>query len=216
MRISITLPSLHPELLERTLGNIAEATTRHRVEVIAVSPFPVRHAGVVWVEEQEPRGNVPAHAAAFRHATGDFITAFVDDHAYVEGWDELAVEGYLRRAGDQLFILGLRQAPHTGQVFGRYYAYFPFMRLEDAHAVGGWYDPRYRHGFGDCDLGLRVWAAAGRCEPVHETTIVTLPADATPSRYEDDMPVFLERWAATHGAGYDLSHLRGFNVDVPG
>jgi hypothetical protein len=226
LRISVTLPSVYPEALRQTLENLDDATTEHELEVIVVAPwtpdrsFYLRRGRVLWVEEANPTGCVAAHAAAFARATGELVTAWTDDHDYVEGWDAIAVENFLRRERPP-FSLGLRQVsatPRVGTVFGRYYPYFPLMRCSDVAKVGGWFDTRYTHGFSDPDLGLRVWQAGGRCEWADEMTVVPRPENdarrsGTPD-YLDDVPVFLDRWGSVYGAGYDLSNMRAWNVDV--
>ena len=93
--ISITLPSNRPDALERTLDNI-EQTTKGEVEVIVCSPFEfgmrsLKNGCVVHVFDEDESGCNSAHMRAASYATGDFITPWVDDHLYVEGWDEVVV-----------------------------------------------------------------------------------------------------------------------------
>jgi hypothetical protein len=220
VKISITLPSIHPEHLALTLDSIGRATTTHDVEVLVVSPFPVEHPGVVWIRETESTGCVAGHAAAYGRATGDLITAFADDHDYAHGWDDMAVTDFLSRATDKSFSLGLRQisaTPRVGTVFAKYYPYFPLMRRADVATVGGWFDTRYTHGFSDPDLGLRVWQAGGCCEWADHMSIIPRPEnDARRSPVPDylaDLPRFVERWGATYGAGWNLDDMRSWNVD---
>jgi glycosyltransferase involved in cell wall biosynthesis len=240
--ISITLPSLHPPALERALDNI-RATVHDNVEIIVVSPYEPalkfdRRVRVVWIKEGDSEGANAAHEAALRKTTGDFVLAWVDDHEFVPGWDEIALDNFLARefafadrgGPPSPFCLGLRQAftLRIGTVFGNYYPYFPLMRRRDA-ARGLWLTGDYRVGFADCDLGMRVWSAGGRCEWSREPLVRVLADDARKmpvlSGGADwigeahttaaDMALFLSRWANRYGAGYDVTSLRGFNVDVP-
>jgi hypothetical protein len=225
MKISITLPSLHPTALMATLDNIGATTKTHELEVLVCSPFNIQReipcGRVVWVKDRESSGNIAAHAAAAKEATGELITAFVDDHEYVDGWDVKAVTDFLAReaacGGYKIFCLGLRQlweTPQVGTVFGIYYPYFPMMRRGDLNAIGGWFDDtKYKRGFGDADLGLRVWFAGGLCEWSEEQIITTVSGG--PANHHEDEPRFLERWVPIHGTGWDTSHLRGWNIDVP-
>ena len=108
MKISITLPSIFPDALERALANI-HATTRSEYEVIVVSPFRVEAPNVVWIEETERHGCAHAHTVAAQHATGEFITATADDCAYVSGWDVAALVNYEQRVDNsgRILCLGL-------------------------------------------------------------------------------------------------------------
>lgn len=234
--ISITLPSLDPLALDRALENIA-TTTVGPVEVVVVSPFPpsphLRGRDVTWIKEDESEGANAAHEAALRAASGNFALAWVDDHEFVPGWDAYAVADFVEGEGRAFgghamrpFCLGLRQIEprHVGTCFGNYYPYFPLMRREAA-ARGFWLSGEYRVGFADCDLGMRVWNAGGRCEWSREPLVRVLPEDDRKRSGPDwdgeahtrqaDTALFLSRWANRFGAGYDVTSLRGFNVDVP-
>src|ERR1039458_1786544 len=153
--ISITLPSLYPEALERALTNI-ECATRAPYQVIVVSPFEVHRAvrggELVWIKETRSTGCNAAHMAAFAQATGEFVTGWVDDHFYSDGWDVMARRDFEEREAafhakspGQVFELGLRHRnpTHCGTEFGIYYPYFPFMRTSDAKRVG-WLTDEYR------------------------------------------------------------------------
>ena len=242
--VSITLPSLYPAALERSLNNIEDAT-RCEYQVIVVSPFQVKRAmrggELVWVEETKSTGCNAAHMAALAYATGEFITGWVDDHFYSDGWDVLARRDFLEREAlfhanhpGAIFELGLRHRnpTHVGTEFGIYYPYFPFMRTSDARQIG-WLTDEYRTGFADSDLAMRVWDCGGRCEWSRDGLIIVhaddqrknmshadLPIDDNVDVIDqahcrpDDMALFIRRWAPKYGQGWDLSHLRGFNTDV--
>jgi hypothetical protein len=227
--ISITLPSIYPSALARAIHSIADVT-RGSHEIIVVSPFYASGPNVVWVSEPERKGCSAAHSLAFQSAKGEFVTAWADDHDYVDGWDELALDDFrtreqvfLKSGGKGPFELGLRHTTprHLGTEFGIYYPYFPFMRTEDVKKVGGWLPSDYWGGFSDSDLALRVWSSGGRCEWSKEglviphednfaRTYVGGGAVWTPA----DMALFLQRWAPRYGAGWDTSNLRRFNIDL--
>lgn len=226
--VSITLPSLYPEALQRALTNI-ETATRCEYQVIVVSPFEVqrslRGGELIWVQEKDSTGCNAAHMAAFEHATGEFVTGWVDDHFYADGWDVMAVKNFKEREHvfhktnpGGPFELGLRHVwpTHVGTEFGIYYPYFPFMRRTDAERVG-WLTDEYRTGFADSDLAMRVWSIGGRCEWTREPLIVVHADDGRKKGVifkPEDMELFLDRWAPRYGLGWDTSHLRGFNNDL--
>lgn len=224
--ISITLPSLYPDALGRSLRNI-DRMTRCEYQVIVVSPFdPQRdicRGELIWVQENTQLGISAAHSAAIERATGEFVTAWADDHLYAGGWDIVALQNFkdrelaFHRLSPGVFELGLRHVypDHIGTEFGIYYPYFPFMRLSDVAKVGGWLSGEYRHGFSDSDLALRVWSSGGRCE-WSESVIIAHIDDMRKHGVvcnDNDMRLFTSCWGPRYGAGWDMSHLRGFNLD---
>lgn len=226
-RISISLPSIYGPALERTLKNIRDAT-RNSYEVILVSPIqpPIDEEHVVWIEEKEGTGTGcnAGHAAAYPRMTGDFLTPWVDDHFYVDGWDALAIQNYEDREKafgkkGKPFVLGLRHAfpHHVGTEFGIYYPYFPFIRRSYVKNAKGWFDAAYKKGFADSDLALRVWAAGGRCE-WSDHALVTVHSDDSRKVgimfEQSDMDLFVSRWAPKYGEGWSTSTIRDFNLDI--
>jgi hypothetical protein len=195
--ISITLPSIHLVALCRTLDNI-QATTRGPCQVIVCMPNTIQRSetwgnlGVTWVCDDERRGCAYAHHIAAQHATGEFIVPFADDHEFIDGWDEVAVDefcageirwlsslGHRWESQPPPFCLGLRgvHSGHVGTNFGVYYPYWPMMRVGDVRRVG-WISPDYERGFGDSDLAMRVWQAGGRCEWSEAGLLRPTPDDA--------------------------------------
>lgn len=220
-KISITLPSIYPEALNRTLANI-RATTRNEYEVIVVSPFRVEEQNVIWIEETERRGCNFAQDIAARYATGDFITAFADDWIYVDGWDEKILPDFLEREHqwEGKYLMGLRYDHWdlVGTVFGIYYANFPFMRRSNLDRYG-WLAPEYKLGFGDCDLSLRVWHHDGRCEFSREKVLTITEEDGLRKKNialftPEDFALFVSRWGPIYGRGLKTDELRDFNLDV--
>ena len=230
--ISITLPSLYPAALTRTLNNIHD-TTRSEHEIIVVSPFePPIIGNVLWIKETSKLGANAAHMAAMEKVSGEFITGWVDDHLYLDGWDKLVLEDFLEREAvfhsrnlDKPFVLGLRhiEVSHVGTEFGIYYPYFPFMRTSTARTLG-WFTDEYQVGFADSDLAMRIWSAGGRCEWTSVGIVTFLDDEEEAQKQEltfggahcmpNDMALFLAKWAPKYGAGWDTSYLRGFNIDI--
>ena len=217
MKISLTLPSLHPRALDRTLRNVLQAS-RGDVEVIVVSPMnpPVRDAKVKWVRERDPRGPNAAHALAFGEVAGGLVLAWVDDHLLIDGWDEIVRREFLAKENGSTLLYGLRQTEPSqiGTVFDLYYPYFPCMRVSAAKAIG-WFDGAYKRGFADCDLAMRVLDAGGVCEWSDIPLVVRTPDDKDEVSCADgDMELFLERWKGRYGHGWRTENLRDFNRDV--
>ena len=228
--VSIGLPSIYEEACGRALRNIRNAT-RCSFQVVLVSPFPspVEMSEVVWIEEKVGTGSgcTAAHAAAYEQMTGEFVLPWTDDHILVDCWDTEALANYHRReeafhavSPEKPFVLGLRHLwpDHVGTEFGIFYPYFPFVRRSYLKDLGGWFDPAYRRGFADSDFAMRVWSASGRCEWSEKAAVYAHKDDGrkTGVQYaQSDMDEFVKRWRPQYGRGWDVGHLRGFNVDYP-
>lgn len=224
MKISITLPSIHPDALPGAIANI-NATTRNEHQIIVVSPFEARGDNVQWIEERRSEGPNFAHYMGAGLASGEFITAMVDDWHYVDGWDEIVIADYEKREeyGANL-LMGVRYTTDDmiGTNFGIYYATFPFMRRR-LMTKYSWLTPEYRVGFGDSDFSMRVWMSGGRVEFSEQALLYPVlgsdgkPIDGARKKdrlfTDDDMNLFLSRWAPRYGKGWDTTHLRGFNLD---
>jgi hypothetical protein len=225
--ISVTLPSRDPVALARTVANLEDATVSP-LEIIAVSPAEpprTRKARVVWVKEDEPQGPNVAHGRAALAATGAFILGWVDDHLLTPGWDVGPMMQIARweNAGFGMIMLGLRHAVerHVGTVFGIYYPFFPFARLEVAQAIGWLGEGGYERGFADADLGLRVWTR-GVCQWTREPCVLVESEDLKRKQLTDgeasftraDMTRFLSRWRWRYGKSWSVAYIRDFNIDV--
>ncbi|HEX9466021.1 MAG TPA: hypothetical protein VGB82_25760 [Alphaproteobacteria bacterium] len=225
MKISIILPSVFPDHLAKALDMIYATTQGVDYEVVVVSPFEVNKPKVRWVHEAEPRGTVPAHVTAYKHAVGEFVLGFSDDVELLPDWAPRALGNYERRAaGHKLFCLGLWARNRiVSTVFGLYYANFPFVRRTMLDQIGGYFHDRYQAHFADPDLSLRVWAGGGRCE-FSEAPLMVAEPESGPLRdpgktrrfisLDQDMAVFLSRWKEKFGAGWDTSHVHGFVLDI--
>jgi hypothetical protein len=231
-KISISLPSIYEPCLVRTLKNLRDAT-RDELEVILVSPINPRVEGtehfVKWIEEPVGTGTGcnAGHAAAFEHMTGEFCMPWVDDHLLADGWDVMALANYKERerafhatvkGKGKPFVLGLHHAwpHHVGTQFGMFYSYFPLVRRTHLKKVG-WFDPAFKKGFADGDLALRVWSAGGRCEWSERALLVVTHEDDRKDGVMfdlSDLDLFVNRWAPRYGKGWDVSHIRGFNLDI--
>ncbi|HEV3077656.1 MAG TPA: hypothetical protein VHB47_24765 [Thermoanaerobaculia bacterium] len=226
--ISVTLPSLYPEVLVTCLDNM-RWTARGRLEILVVSPFqpPVGAWGgggrgggeVIWVREMQRLGIAAAHAQAAAKATGDYLFPWADDHLMMDGWDETSIAEHEEGRKHSIFSLGLRHvAPHDNveTIFGMYYGCFPLMLRRDVEKVGGWLHEGFRAGFSDADLGLRVWENAGRCEwstarVVRPTQSNVRPGQWEPKAHEDalreDLRLLCRRhdWIARDWPTHDAS-----------
>jgi glycosyltransferase involved in cell wall biosynthesis len=219
MRLTITLPSINEHALKRALENIQD-TTSGGYEVVVVSSTEPPAIGNIatHIKDTILAGANAGHAQALGAARGDFIFPWVDDHVFAHGWDETLFEEFFEREKEhQFLVMGARNAPHVGTVFGIYYPYFPLMRREYALRTG-WFDPAYRCGFADADLGLRVWRDGGRCEWSSKIIIQPHQDDSKkgtePHTTDADTHLFVSRWSSTFGVTWPVERVRDFNRDI--
>lgn len=206
--ISITLPSLHPETLVACLQNL-DASTFGDFEVIVVGPHEPRvglqRGTLVYLHEppEEARGIAAAHEKAFAAATGDFVFAYADDHLMEGGWDHVVLREFHKMNDNRLIALGVREtSPHDAihTSFGRYYANFPLMRRDDVHIVGGWLCGKFKVGFSDTDLSLRVRHAGGKVRWTNARPLRPTQQNARPVKpnhalmLREDEELLLHRW----------------------
>jgi GT2 family glycosyltransferase len=221
-KISITLPSLKPFHLKRTVFEIQENTSVE-YEIIIVSPFEVAGKNIKWIPESgERNGSGPAHAVAYQNATGNFITLLTDDVLPLPGWAENLIE-YVNNKEKLLFpfaagFIYQRTAhlPHApvsfGSGYGRYFPFFPFMSRQSVEAVGGWILPEFRRGCADTDLGMRIWHAGGACYQCMKARVLTaqlavvyenaLDVNRDMSDQLPDFERFIEKWEPIFGHGW--------------
>lgn len=225
MKLSVTLPSLFPELLQHALPALYRSVPAGvELEILVVSPFKVQGPGLVWIPESEARGNCFAHHMAYRQATGDYVLTLSDDFVVAPGSLQAALEHVVGGEDRNFpFSVGLHhQAGIAGTVFGIYYPYFPLMSRASIEAVGGYFSTDYAAHFGDVDLALRVWSAGGRCELSQDAAITGLVREGIipesthrSSARIRDLETFVRRWKPVFGAGWKTSDIRDFNLDIP-
>ena len=224
-KISISLPSLFPDLLRDTIQSIYRAAHQQpfELEIVVVSPFQISGPKILWVEEKEPQGNSAAHANAYARSSGDYILATSDDHHFHPEALANALAYYQsREARFPAFSIGIHQGFSIGTLFGIYYPFFPFMSRSSIERAGGWYSRDFAAHFSDGDLGLRVWKNGGRCEVCLNSHIRSIPARAAapeaPHRSSSrvsDHEKFISLWKELYGRGWNYGDIRDFNLDVP-
>lgn len=225
MKLSLVLPSLFPNAFKRTVDNIVATTRGVDYEILAVTPFEAAGANVRWIREDTPRGVIPAHAKAYEHMAGDVLVALSDDALLVDAWADGALASLVEQERHAAFVcLGLHQTNLiVGTVFGIYYPFYAVARKSVLQHVGGHFDPAYSAHLADPDLGLRIWRAGGRCARTEWPLISRVaregsesvnPPARTGANWPRDLATFSGRWASVYGQGWDMTSLRGFNLDV--
>lgn len=225
MKISLSLPSLHEDLVTKALIHIQATTQNFDVEVVVVSPFAVDHPLVTWVEETKPTGNLGAHNAAYEAATGEIFIIMVDDMLPEAGWLDATIAHLLAgEARTALFVTGIHQTlDQLGTVYGIYYPFFAATRRTTVEAVGGLFSSEFKAHCGDPDFALRVWQAGGRCEPCFDAKYIPIGArelfDESAHRSSamvHDFRRFTDKWADSYGLGWPTNHPRDYSLNIYG
>jgi hypothetical protein len=211
-KVSLTLPSINQKLCELTINKILAITRDVDYEIVVVSPFEIRAPKVKWVLETERMGNLAAHQQAYLHSQGELIVTFTDDIEPAEpDWLKNAHDFYLTRSKLYFpYACGLNVGVfHIA--YGRLFPTLPVISRQSIEKVGAYYDLAYRSYYGDPDLGLRVWAAGGRCESSPKTRIrgvkdrlgTPRPRDLEPnSWFQEDLQLFINRWHDIYGTNW--------------
>ncbi len=223
MRISISLPSLYPNLLYSALERIYSTTGKFDVEIVVMSPFEMSGPDIKWVREDTPGGNCAAHALAYEHATGEVLITLTDDLLPQDGWLETILarlaEGERR---NPLFVTSLHNSLGAlGTTFGIYYPYLPVLSRHTLRAISGYFSRDYIAHFGDADIGLRTWHAGGRCEPCLEAVVTFLDRRGSvqesphkSSALKQDAATFLAKWKSIYGIDWPTGHIGDYNINV--
>lgn len=230
MKVSLILPSIVPELLDRALENIYATAEMEDYEIIVVSPFEVRKPRVVWVPETELRGVIAAHAAAYAVATGDILAALSDDVTWEPGWLARVVDFvesreklYFPYASGFVVLVDDNRFGIATTMYGYYYPTWTAISRRSVEAIGGYFSTEFYAAFSEADLGLRIWEKGGRCELCPTARLRLIPnrneeypvATHGQRRFAADQQTFLAKWSPRLGQNWDKNYLRGFCVDVP-
>lgn len=229
-KVSISLPSLRPELLEASIRVLHAMAGFDDYEILVVSPFEVAGPRIRWLPETEPQGNCGAHALAYEHAAGDIMVAMTDYVWPRRNWlknlvrfiEEMEARFFPFCAG-QFWATSTPQGPTLGSMFGRYYAYYPAATRRSLEAAGGWYSREFMAGYGDGDLGLRIWEAGGQARPCWDAVLVSsyqrkliAPGQkGLKHRTNEDQVTFERKWGERLGHGWTLGAGDDYNIDVP-
>lgn len=212
--VSILMATLDEAEFARVAEEMRRTVRGIDHEIVACTPFEAKGAGVVWVRDENPRGSVAAFNTAFATARGDYVSLVTDSKTYEPGWLDKSL-AYLsaRRASAPLAACMKMGNPLVGEdvvgtVFGKLYPWVWTQARADFERLGGYFlNPRQRSFAADLDLGMRIWAAGGRCAIVpgaRYTHLAGAPRVRTGAagKSVEDFETFCRLWYPTEGAGY--------------
>lgn len=223
-KVSITLPSIHQKVCEVTVNKILEITRDVDYEIVVVSPVEIRAPKVKWVIQSEPMGSYAAWNLAYLHSQGELIVTWADDSDPIEpNWLKNAYDFYLNRSQSFFPYACDINSGVFHIVYGYLYPSGIMISRQSIEKIGGYFDPAYHGYYGDPDLGLRVWAAGGRCEVcphagwrgIKDRLGAPTSHALEPSNlFQKDHQTFLNRWHHIYGNNWG-SHPSDFNKNLP-
>lgn len=166
MKLSVLVPTLFPDLARAAIEDLRPQLQDVDHEFVVVSPSEISGERIVWVREETPQGSVAAGNRAFAAARGEIVLVAGDDARFSKGAIAEALAAFADPARPEplaiTFPHRLRALDCVWVAFGRLFpTIFAFDRA-GAGKTGGYFDPGYRTGCADPDLGLRIWAAGGQ------------------------------------------------------
>jgi GT2 family glycosyltransferase len=162
-KLSIILPSLRREMLNRCLQTIETNTFELDYEIIVICPQSVIEGcdyHIRWVEELERAGVCHAVNRGFEAAEGEYVFTLSDESLVKPH----CLDNLVRFADAQAenVICAPTVIPHSQLVyFGRPFATFPLLRKSLIKKLGCFFDENYKCFFADPDLSLRVHELGG-------------------------------------------------------
>jgi hypothetical protein len=232
MKISFIMPSLFPDLASAAIRQIGAVVRDFDFEVVVASPVRPDGDQVVWVQEDQPRGNCPANAQCYAASSGDLIVYIADDIHLTPEWRSITLPYFLQRCEEIPDLLGgfYMHPTRVGTVFGYYYPWFGMAMRSAIERAGGFFNPEFSAHFGDSDLGLRFWRMGGRCELLPGNAVavfdranenrsggtkIKAPEAATKqSKKAEDFALFRKLWGHDLGRGWQMNVLRDFSHDI--
>jgi GT2 family glycosyltransferase len=210
--ISVILPSIRPDRVQRTLENLVQCATRADLEILVVAdympsipaPLGVR---TQWIHRARG-GTVDAVNAGYTAASGEHV--FITNDETTLDVDCLAVlEGCAKREPEAIYTP--RHRPQFNfSYYGKTFAAFPFAHRDVFKKAAYWtsdpaydhlFDPAYRCFYADPDLSLRAQAVGIPIVEVTATSLAHRNSSRRAGHQENrlmylyrDQQVFRARW----------------------
>jgi len=239
--LSILLPSLRPDELNKRIAEFAATHSKMDYELVVVSPFLVSGEKIVHILETKPRGVLYAMNEAYKKASGDYIVLWSDDASPCEGCLQNILDFVKQHDQPLPFAAGFAKVDPRGEgfgqwsVYGKLYVGWACASKKTIEAVGGLFDPHYKNYWGDPDFSLRVWEKGGTVMVCKTSYIeITQINDEVKARnlstsFEEDTQTFFNKWHDKLGQGKKKvwrkinceipnsfsGHVRGFLRNIP-
>jgi len=212
--ISILLPSLRPQSVERVINEFTETNYDVDYEIVVVSPFHVKGKKVIWIKEDANRtGSVSATNVAHEHSTGIYVTYFSDDVHPTLGCLREMLD--FMKSKPSIFLGAFKMIrPSGGEIgpFGAYnrlYACYGCITNYAINLIGGLFHPSFVYSWCDIDLSLRCWTNKGTVEICEKAQVIPIQIEDELYKkhreryFERDAETFLEKWHPILGQGLE-------------
>lgn len=211
--ISILLPSVRPEAVERTIREFDETNSNVNYEIIVVSPFQISGTKTIWIKEDTRRGSVLATQIALRESRAEYVMYFSDDVSPEQNCLKNMLEFVKSRK--EPFVGAYKMVQPNGREIGpfgcydRLYACYGCLSKETINLLSGMFNVDFEYSWCDIDLSLRCWLANGKVEICQNAIVV--PRQINDECYkehrakywEQDVEVFLNKWHPILGVNYE-------------
>jgi GT2 family glycosyltransferase len=216
-KVSITIPSIYPHKLRKTLESIWRYTPGIDYEVVVIGPKELRpivegRENVKFILELEQKGAVPAQQMAYEASEGEYSVWLSDDVLVTEDWLRNMLNFLEENEDDNPLCGSFRMRLPSGRELEQggehFFVKVPFamhgcMKTSTLQKLGGW-DRGYREFCIDPDLGLRILHANGRVVLCPDAWIIHLVEDRDEGwklkkkkRFAEDDYLFYKTWRST-------------------
>jgi len=214
--ISILLPSLREELLNKRVVEFALTNPTTQYQLVVVSPFEVKGPNVKWLKDVPPfKGSVRATNFALGSAIGEYIMYFSDDVSPTKDCLKNMIEFVKANEMGNInpFVGAFRMNRDNGAeigpwgVFGYPYACYGVVSRASLLKLGNvLFNHNYLYSWVDCDLSMRVWDLGGKVEICENAIVIPKQVDDEVYRshrttFNQDFNTFANKWHPKYGEG---------------
>ena len=159
--ISILLPSLRPELVNKTIKEFEFTNSNTRYEIVVVSPFEVLGSKVKWIKEIEQFGSVYATNTSLTFSQANYVVYFSDDVSPTK--DCLRYMLNLVSSHLSPFIGAFKMQTQSAKEIGpfgaynRLYACYGCLHRNTINLLGQLFHSDFKYSWADIDLSLKCW-----------------------------------------------------------
>lgn len=207
--ISILLPSLRKELLEKRIEQWNLTNSNINFELVVVSPFEVKGDNVLWIRELNRKGSVNATNIAYAFSSADYVTYFSDDVKPTKDClknmlDFMNIEKYISLGAFKMETLNGREIGPFG-AYNKFYACYGCIHKKDLEILNNiLFRPEFLYSWADIDLSLRVWDKKGEVKKCNNAAVIPEQIEdeiykSHRNTFQNDFNTFVNFWHSKFG-----------------